>query len=234
MSPQAEPWARKYTDAQRTAIFQASIDRGVEPYARVAHMAKEGELTLDGEPVARFDIPAATLADLVRSEKRKRAGIVRGRADTLPHRSAVDHLRARLVAVASAELERLERIQKRPQVEKREIPGDQLRQLARALREIAAIPEKNAAVPTAPGAIDPATGRKEPETQKGLAGNLLRSARNEGQKPGAHAHDTATPRADTSHTTHDQREEHASSTHAHTSDRATAQNHERPGSARAL
>jgi hypothetical protein len=63
-------------------------------------------------------------------------------------RDAIEALRRRLVNAADAELAAMEKRQKNG----KSVPGEELRQVARAVREIAAIPGPSDARPAAPGA----------------------------------------------------------------------------------
>lgn len=169
-------WEAVYTDPQRDAVERAWLERGIRPARRVAALAAAGEL----EGLDPFTIPEATVRDIGRRARKRQAGEVRSALAQLPHRDAINTLRVRLLAASDRELERLERRQRAG----RDVPGEELRQIARAVRELAALPGPDDPRPVPPGQRDPA--RQGPDkrgernggpTRGGLAGAILRDVR---------------------------------------------------------
>src|SRR5205823_6462688 len=89
-----------------------------------------------------------------------------------PPRDAVERLRRQLVTALAEELTRIEI----EQMEGRQVTGEQLRQVARALRELASIPGRDDPRPPAPGAKVNGV-RDGSETRGGLAGKILAAHR---------------------------------------------------------
>jgi hypothetical protein len=172
-----------YTDAQREAVEHAVLDRGIAPANRVAQLAQAGELA-DLEP---FTIPPATIRDMARRARKRRAGELRSGLSDVPAAQAIDVLRKRLVSAADLELERLERKQRRGmRLEPREV--ETMRQVARILRELAALPDVQRRA-TAPGARHaPAPGETEGQkdggaTTGGIGGAIMRDVRKQRTTP---------------------------------------------------
>jgi hypothetical protein len=164
---------RRYSDAQRDALVEAYVDRGVRPARRVAELAAAGELTHDGEPVERFTVPASTVRSLARDARRHRHSTAA--LDSLSPRDAVERLRLRLIRAIDRELNRVERRQRAGEP----VKGEELRQLARAQRELTQIPGLRDPLPPAPGAKVNGV-REGGETRGGLAGPMMRDLRSTG------------------------------------------------------
>jgi hypothetical protein len=168
---------RRYTDAQRDALVEAYVDRGVRPARRVAELAAAGELTHNGEPVERFTVPVSTVRSLARDARRHRHSTAT--LDSLAPRDAVERLRLRLIRAIDRELNRVERRQRAGEP----VKGEELRQLARAQRELAQIPGLRDPLPPAPGAKVNGV-REGGETRGGLAGPMMRDLRSNGAAGG--------------------------------------------------
>ncbi len=201
----------KYSDEQREAVAHAYNDRNIRPAAAVVALAASGELTWKGERLAPFTIGESYVRETARRQMKRRAGKRMGPtvADAEP-RDAVETLRRRLVIATEGELDAIELAQRRG----KPVAGDDLRQLARAIREIAAIPGPTDPRPTtAPG--KGATSRKkggESPTTTGVAGAILRdmegdtSRRSTAPPPSTHPPSTGDTRTTdgTPHTTEQQ------------------------------
>jgi hypothetical protein len=160
---------QKYTAAQREAAAIAYVDLGMRPAARVVAAAAAGALRLGEEPVPACDMPEATVRDLARELRNRRAGKVKSETAAMPARDAAEALKRALAAMTEQEIaaERRKRIGKRD--------PERIRQLARAAREIAAIPDRADPNPRTPGRRDPETGgmTNGGATSGGLAGAIL-------------------------------------------------------------
>jgi hypothetical protein len=160
--------AAKYTAEQRDAMAHAFEDRGIRPASRVVALAAEGKLTVDGRRVDAFDCNENTVRDEASKLRRRRAGDRRSKLIAETPRDSVEALRRQLVSLTDRELAALKRRKAGT------VSGEQLRQIARAVRELAAIPGPDDPRPVAPGARTPGTGERESQrTTGGLAGQVL-------------------------------------------------------------
>lgn len=128
---------RTYTDTQRAAIQQAWYERGIRPAPRIVALAAAGELTLDGELVAAFEVKPGSVRDIGERHTRRRERAARD-ARRLEPKDAVEAFRGRLTAIIDSELtlaEREQRGHKRKPLSTARIAG-----LARALREVEQVP----------------------------------------------------------------------------------------------
>lgn len=158
----------RYNRWQREAIAAAYDLPGVTA-RQVATLAAAGELKHpSGAVLAQFDVPENTVRSVGRRARRKEAaeaqmvGLL-----VLSPRNAVERLRQRFVVGIDRELSRIEI----EQGEGRAITGEELRQVARAIRELAALPGPQDPRPPAPGAK--VNGRREGgETRGGLTGRI--------------------------------------------------------------
>lgn len=162
----------KYTRDQREAIALAFNAKELTA-PRVAQLAAEGELRLNGEQLEPFTVPEGTVRRLASRDRERRAGRTSSTVAQLPHREAVDALRIRLIACADGMLADLE--QQKPG---RRDP-ERLRQIARAAREAAAMPVQTDERPRKPGAGTAQKTRTEGATAGGLAGALVKAHRAE-------------------------------------------------------
>ncbi len=195
-------WQKAYTDDQRDAIEQAWGDRGIRPASRIQTLAADGELTRNGDLIPAFHIPETTIRTIGARYVRSCEGHIRSKLAVQPPGDAVEQLRQRLVNAVNTEIGRIERKQEKRQ----EVKGEQLRQVARAIREIAAIPGPNDTKrPVQPGQHDPEKGGKTSgATKGGLAGKILASAAQQ------------TPVHNNPHTTDPQHTSNHNDTHTHT------------------
>jgi hypothetical protein len=126
-------FSRKYSDAQVGAVRDA-YGQGTTA-AKVVELAKAGRLAgPDGEPLAAFSMPAATVRSLCRSSPRGRDRD--GRPVAVEGCEDVDAVRDELLRVTRRQLARLRRRQQAGE----DVPASELREIGRALREIGAIP----------------------------------------------------------------------------------------------
>ena len=167
--------APKYTRAQRVAVAAAyrPWDVGAQ---RVAELAAAGNLLHpSGARLDPFHIPPNTVRAIARRARSKGAD---ERADlrlaAMEPRDALEQMRVHLADVIETELERIEI----EQSQDRQVSGEAIRQLARAVREYAALPAPDERRPRAPGAK--LNGIREGgQTRGGLAGKIIAaSARN--------------------------------------------------------
>jgi hypothetical protein len=173
-----------YTDDQRDAIAYAYEDRRIRPARRVVELAAAGELEINGRTLEPFTCSQNTVRDFAAKLRKRRAGEKSSELAKAAPRDAIEALRRRLVNAADAELAAMEKRQKNG----KSVPGEELRQVARAVREIAAIPGPSDARPAAPGArVNGARDGAETKSGQGLAGKILG------------AHRAATAGADTAH-----------------------------------
>lgn len=171
-----------YTDQQRDAVAFAWNDRIIRPAARVAELARRGELTAEnGETLPPFDMPEGTIRSVARHARKRRRGKLPSKLADAPPRDAVENLRRRLVAMTDRELERLERKQRTKPTEP--LDTEHTRQLARAVLEIARLPGPSDPRPPSKDTRDPETGKKGPDARGGLAGDILRDHRSNGTAP---------------------------------------------------
>jgi hypothetical protein len=182
--PMAARFEAVYTDDQRDAIAHAYEDRRIRPARRVVELAAAGELEINDRTLEPFTCSQNTVRDFAAKLRKRRAGEISSQLAKAAPRDAIESLRRRLVNAADAELAAIEKRQKNG----KSVPGEELRQVARAVREIAAIPGPNDARPAAPGArVNGERDGAETKAGQGLAGKIL------------HAHRTATAGADTAH-----------------------------------
>lgn len=154
-----------YTPQQRDALGHAYVDLGMKPREIVA-AAADGRLTLHGEKLEPFDVNPVSIATYGKRLLAKRSARSSSNLAALPHRDAVEQLRARLVTVADEVLTAYER----QRAEDRDV--ERGRQIVRLVREAAALPAATDPTPPAPGAKR--DGKREgAETKGGLAGALL-------------------------------------------------------------
>lgn len=169
-------YPRAHNDQQRLAIQQAYAERNIRPIRRIVELAREGELTADGELVPAFEVKESTARDIGARYAQRLAGVRETPlADARP-RDAIEQLRRRLVSATDASLGLVEH---KMATKKQAANGEELRQLARAVREIAAIPEPGAGgapAKTAPGAHVPGKGKVDGATSGGLAGSVIAAA----------------------------------------------------------
>lgn len=180
---------RRYSERQRLAVQQAFGDRGIKRPKQLVALAAAGELTADGELVDAFTLTESSARDIGERYVKRRARIARAAVADQEPADAVEALRRRLVAVINEQLTAVERLQAAHK--HNQIKGEQLRQLARALRELAALPGPDGGKRSrAPGAHDPAQG-KTPDgtTRGGLAGKIRATTQ---PRPIAPVHDDAT------------------------------------------
>lgn len=178
------PFAQKYTDAERDAVRQHAATHPDATGEQISELARRGLLTLDGERVPAFKMPAATVRDFKRRARRAAEGRARSALEAKPPRDALEILRRRLVSMTDHKLARCERLLANGEHEK--VDGEHIRQLARAVREIAAIPgaDGTPAAGRRPGEHVPGTGKGKGDaatdggrTRGGLAGSIIAAAR---------------------------------------------------------
>lgn len=129
----------KYSDDQRRAVEYAALDAGIKPLTEIARLARAGELVLKGVALAPFEIPDASVRDIVAREKKRREGRQLTHLAQQPHETAVDLLRKRLVSLLDSETLRMEEHQRKHP--KDVLDAEQARKCGRALRELASLPE---------------------------------------------------------------------------------------------
>jgi hypothetical protein len=188
----------KYTAAQREAAAIAYVDLGMRPAARVVAAAKAGTLRLGDEPVPACEMPEATVRDLARELRNRRAGKVKSETAAMPARDAAEALKRNLAAMCEQEIA----AESRRRVGKRD--PERIRQLARAAREIAAIPDRADPNPRTPGRRDPETGAMSNggATVGGLAGTILKAHGQGPQRTRGNAGQTAAPETPSSSKAH--------------------------------
>jgi hypothetical protein len=163
-------FSKVYTDAQRDALGEAVVDRGLRP-AQVVELARNGELKHAGERLAPFPANVNSVRDYARKLKQRRAGRTSSGLDDQAPRDAVETLRRRLINAAEQEIAAEER---KPRG-KRSL--ERLRQCARLLREAAALPGPDDPRPPQPGQRKPGTGEHEGgRTSGGMAAAILGAA----------------------------------------------------------
>jgi hypothetical protein len=163
----------KYTKAEKHAVSEAYLDRGIRPARRIHELAKAGELTYNGEKLPAFEMPVNSITAYARDLHRRRAGKGRSALADAPPLDAVEALRRRLVAALDHELGLIEDLQRLPRARRPEL-GERIRATARAVREVQGL--------TAP---KPAKTRYEKPNQAhgttgevgGIAGAMLREHR---------------------------------------------------------
>jgi hypothetical protein len=163
----------RYTLWQREAVAAAVMLAGATA-PRVAAVAAAGELEHpSGARLGPFEIPENTVRSIVRRERARQAA-AQAAVELVdqPPRDSVERLRQRLAVAIDAELTRIEI----EQAEGRQVTGEVLRQVARALRELASVPGPNDPRPPAPGAKVNGV-RDGSETRGGLAGKILATSR---------------------------------------------------------
>ncbi len=160
----------KYTEQQREALAGAFVDDGVRPANRVVEMAALGKLEVRGQRVEPFEAHPDSVRHFARVLRKRRANADTSELLAAPPQRAVEILRRRLVALVEMETQRIERQQADPAAPP--VPGEVLRQLARALREIAALPGPTDERPLAPGEKRDGV-RIGGETRGGLAARAL-------------------------------------------------------------
>lgn len=165
--------ASRYTRWQREAVV-ATYDPLDITARRVVELAAAGALKhASGAALAAFDIPENTVRSMRRRARRRQSAETRAVEPwLLAPRDAVERLRQRFVLAIDQELSRIEV----EQAEGKSVTGEELRQMARALRELAALPGRNDPRPPAPGAK--VNGCREgSETRGGLAGRIVAAHR---------------------------------------------------------
>jgi hypothetical protein len=168
-------FSKVYTDAQRDALAEAVVDRGLRP-AQVVELAAAGELRHAGERLAAFPANVNSVRDYARKLKARRAGRTSSGLDDQAPRDAIETLRRRLVNAAEQEIAAEER---KPRG-KRSL--ERLRQCARLLREAAALPGPDDPRPTQPGQKIPGTQKVAGgKTTGGMAGAILSAAGRSGR-----------------------------------------------------
>lgn len=166
----------KYSDREKDAIRDYAAANPAATGAQIAELAGRGLLKVDGETVAPFQIPEATVRDLKRRARRKAEGLARTELGSELPRDALEILRRRLVSAADHKLARMERLLSDGHHDR--VSGEDIRQVARAVREIAAIPGADGS-PAArrPGEHIPGTGKNGAtdggRTRGGLAGSIF-------------------------------------------------------------
>jgi hypothetical protein len=163
----------RYTQRQREAIA-ASYPLTTATAGRVAELAAAGELEHpSGATLGPFEIGESTVRSVARRARLKEAAAdARTELADLPHRSAVEDIRRRLLHAIELEFDSIEIEQEQG----RPVSGERLRQVARAAREVASIPGPNEPRPPKPGAkVDGV--RDGSETRGGLAGKILAASR---------------------------------------------------------
>ncbi len=176
-------FASRYTEQQRDALAVAFVDDGVRPAKRVVELAALGKLEVGGQRVEPFDAHPDSVRHFARVLRKRRAEAETSELLAAPPQRAVEILRRRLVALVEVETQRIERQQADSAAPP--VPGEVLRQLARALREIAALPGPTDERPPAPGEKRDGV-RTGGETRGGLAARALalhRERRREIEKP---------------------------------------------------
>ncbi|HTA98825.1 MAG TPA: hypothetical protein VK730_14430 [Solirubrobacteraceae bacterium] len=165
--------ASRYTRWQREAVVVAYDTLDITA-GRVVELAAAGALRhTSGALLAAFDIPENTVRSMGRRARRREVAEAQkaGLLEISP-RDSVERLRQRFLLAIDQKLSRIEV----EQAEGRSITGEELRQVARALRELAALPGRQDPRPPAPGAK--MNGRREGgETRGGLAGRILAAHR---------------------------------------------------------
>jgi hypothetical protein len=165
-----------YTPAQREAVVYNVSSLGLSRM-RTAQLAADGLLEHpSGATLQTFNIPVATVRTIVRRERLRRE---RRNAELslllLEPRDAAELLRRRLIGAIDGELTRMEIEQSQGDA----VSGEQLRQVARALRELAALPDAADPRPPAPGTMVDGV-RVGGRTRGGIAGAAIRSSRSYG------------------------------------------------------
>ncbi len=164
------PFASRYNEQQREALAVAFVDDGVRPANRVVEMAALGKLEVRGQRVEPFEAHPDSVRHFARVLRKRRADAKTSELLAAPPHRAVETLRRRLVALVEMETQRIERQQADSAAPP--VPGEVLRQLARALREIAALPGPTDERPPAPGEKRDGV-RVGGETRGGLAARAL-------------------------------------------------------------
>lgn len=162
----------KYTRDQREAVADAYNDRGIRPARKVVALARAGELRLNGELLAPFDMAETSVRSFAAEARKRRAGRGRSALQDVPHRDAIDSLRRRFIACADAMLGELE--------VKKPVNRDpeRLRQIIRVAREAAALPATPTETAVKPG--ETVRGKHHGgATRGGLAGDLMRAHQTE-------------------------------------------------------
>lgn len=151
---------------------QAWGDRGIHRPQSIVALAAGGELTADGDLVDAFTITASSARYIGDSYLKRRKRQANQAIAQHEPQDAIEALRRRFVAVLNEQLTDVERLQARGK--HAQIKGEQLRQIARALRELAALPgPEGGKRARAPGAHDPAQGiTPDGTTRGGLAGKI--------------------------------------------------------------
>jgi hypothetical protein len=161
----------RYTPWHREAVYEAYAWATA---GHVTELAASGLLEHpSGARLGPCSIPENTVRSIARRERLRRAAAQDAVALVdQPPRDAVERLRRRFVTALDGEMTRIEI----EQMEGRQVTGEALRQVARALRELASIPGPNDPRPPVPGAkVNGA--RDGSETRGGLAGKILAAHR---------------------------------------------------------
>ncbi len=164
------PFAQRYTEQQREALAVAFVDERIRPAQRVAELAASGKLKVGEQRVEPFEANADSVRHFARVLRKRRTAVERSELLTASPQRAVEVLRRALITVTEFELRRIERQQADPAAPP--VPGETLRQLARAVREIAALPGPADERPPAPGEKRDGV-RVGGETRGGLAARAI-------------------------------------------------------------
>jgi hypothetical protein len=163
----------RYTLWQRDAIVMAYTLTDATA-GRVVQLAASGELEHPaGARLGPFEVPENTVRSIARRERIRRAAAQAAvPLVDQPPRDAVERLRQRLIVGVDVELTRIEI----EQAAGGRVTGEELRQVARAVRELTAIPGPTDPRPPAPGAKRNGV-RYGSETRGGLAGKIMAASR---------------------------------------------------------
>lgn len=167
-------WAMVWSDDERAAIEYAWCDLNIHPRAQIVRMANAGELRSQagGDFVPAFEIPYSSARSIgIAAEQRRIGKNVPDRLLNKHPRDRAHELLNRLSGIVDCELERLEKRQR----SHKPASGEEIRQLARAMREIAAVPDpREIRLPRAPGQRE-TDGTHSPDgaTSGGLAAKAV-------------------------------------------------------------
>lgn len=198
-------YPRVLSDQQRLGVQQAYAERNIRPIRRIVELAREGELTANGELIPAFELKESTARDVGVRYAQRLAGVRETPLADVQPRDAIEQLRRRLVSATDASLGLVEH---KMATKKQPANGEELRQLARAVREIAAIPGSGvggAPAKTAPGSHVPGKGKLDGATSGGLAGSVIAAAsggrqgiapRADDEQPTSAAHDAHLEQSD--------------------------------------
>lgn len=166
-------WTPKYNDQQRSAIEHAYCNKLIRNMSLIQRLAEAGELVYEGQNVPPFEIPHASVRQIIKKEEKRRSGLLHTELARKPPSDAVEIIRRRLVSLMDHETTRMEKAQnKAPNVP---LDAEHLRKLGRAARELAALPGPGERS-TTPGANIPGQGQPQGESRAkptALAGQLM-------------------------------------------------------------